>query len=386
MKIPLVAAFTLAALSLPASLSAEIPPYITDADIVQGEPLIVVGRLRPESIEYMEEKAPDGVRRWQYHALLTVESVVRGSLEEVEIPLVIEYGIEPKVGGPHGLWREDYLQLTSEDRGKLKGQPISISGNRVGSSLLVSDAAENNLWFLRQVEIPGGGSRLGLKGAHDLQPLELRDYFMAYLSADPEAAVAEQVRRNPALAERAKELLDSGPVERAMKIQDSAERAEKLVSLYTTSAHRAAYQARKGVVDAGLAAGAALLRLFPTLDPEQDWRMREDVLKLLGEIGCREAVPLFLEILTEQERFWSREELQPEWWNDVEDERTAERRLRYGIALSTVHALRGLGDPRAREAMERTLQLWERPNSETFQIAEQCRLYLQALANQEARD
>lgn len=262
MKVPLaVMAALVAALSLPVASSAGMSTYVPDHKIVEGNPLIVIARLRPESIEYLPEQEPSGGWRWQYRALLAVESVLRGHVKEGEIPILIEYGIEPKVGGPYGLWRDDYLRLTPESRETLKDQPVSVYAGRstfADWDPLVSDAAESNLWFLRQVETPGGGSQLGLKGAFDLQPLELRDYFMAYLSADPETEVAAQVRRNPALAERAQEFLDHRQIERALKIQDPADRAEKLIALYAlyaTKSPRAAYEVREGIVAAGMAAG-----------------------------------------------------------------------------------------------------------------------------------
>src|SRR5262245_30617772 len=99
MRMPLAVVPALAAaLLLPATSSAGIPPYVPDHEIVQGNPVIVVASLRPESIEYLPHQTPDGVSSWQYRAILDVESVLKGRLEQVEVPILLEYGVEPKVG------------------------------------------------------------------------------------------------------------------------------------------------------------------------------------------------------------------------------------------------------------------------------------------------
>src|SRR5262245_36415750 len=86
MRMPLaVVAALVAALALPAASSAGIPPYVPDHKIVEGNPLIVVASLRPESIEYLPHQTPDGVSSWQYRAILDVESVLKGRLEKVAV-------------------------------------------------------------------------------------------------------------------------------------------------------------------------------------------------------------------------------------------------------------------------------------------------------------
>src|SRR5215831_5159699 len=70
-------------------------PCYEDITVVQRSELIVVGRLERGSIV----SASPGQGFSQYHARLAITKVLKGSLEEAEIPVIIYHGLTPLVAG-----------------------------------------------------------------------------------------------------------------------------------------------------------------------------------------------------------------------------------------------------------------------------------------------
>src|SRR5947208_2374335 len=67
-----------------------------DWDVVERSQLIVVGRLKPESIERVPHShKPDEGASWEHHALLLVDEVLKGKVVVKEMPVVIHYGLDP---------------------------------------------------------------------------------------------------------------------------------------------------------------------------------------------------------------------------------------------------------------------------------------------------
>lgn len=167
-----------------------------DAPVVERSELIVIAHLDKDSIKYVRhEKTGEGGRSWEHHATLVVTEVLKGTLKETQIPIVINYGLDPRVGGR---WLNSDNPDTNAPDPAIPKDRVEIydTGNSAMSfSPVLADAQKDNLWFLRHLggelgRDVGEGS-LGIADPEDVAPLQLKDYFKALLSKD----VDEQVGR-----------------------------------------------------------------------------------------------------------------------------------------------------------------------------------------------
>jgi hypothetical protein len=368
------------ALLSPTLAHAWLRPSCEDATVVERSELIVVGHLKADSIKYVlhERKADEG-RSWEHHATLVISDVLKGSLDSRRIPIIVHYGLSPRVGGISVSHSFDPDQgLSSKDDPKAAIYILDTGNSAMSFSALVSDAGKDNLWFLRKRSgvygrKPGSG-KYGIVDPEDLQPLELKDYFLAYLSKDPELAVKRHMANNPAVAQRAQRYLDHLETHRILKIEDPTQRLEKLLPFYV----KRTPEAREGIISCGMTAGKQLRKIFD--DPERA-DLRDDIIRMWRDIGYKEAVPVLIDLLKKHDRFWAKQELQKGWWNkDVGSEQTRRRRDVYGEVYYGVSALRTFKDRRAKSVIEQTRNRWKAINFDNQQIVEECEAALQELA------
>ena len=350
--------------------AAWLRPTYEDATVVERSELIVVAHLNEGSIQHVphNRKADEG-RSWEHHATLVIAKVLKGKCDKAEIPIVIHYGLTPSVGdGKYA------------PKGALE---IHDTGNsRMGSDPLVKDAREDNLWFLRKRSglygrEPGNGN-FGIVDPEDVQPLQWRDYFLLYLSADPAAAIRNYVQKNPDKAKRAKNYLDHLEVQRILKMEDPENRFAALLPFFlnrTTWNMKA--EARDGIAGCGKTAGLNLMKLFA--DPKHQ-RFRQEIIRLWRDMGYRESAPLLIDLLKQHDRFWATQDLQAGWWNDFSNGALTERRRDiYGEVYTAAYTLRSFRDPLAKEALELTKKRWQALNFENKQIVEECEAALREL-------
>ena len=227
--------------------------------------------------------------------------------------------------------------------------------------LPVKDARADNLWFLRRRSgysgrEPGNGD-YGIVDPEDLQPIALKNYFLAYLAADTEAAVRRAMERDPAVVKRGQRFLDRQEIHRILKLDDPRGRVERLLPYLLKGLGSGYYfEARQGIVGCGPVAGPAL---WPVYREPRTSFLREDVITMWGELGYRDCVPELIALLKEHDRFWTAQNLEADWWNrDVAGTNTGRRRDVWSEDLNTVRALGRIGDPRARPAIEAALHRW----------------------------
>jgi hypothetical protein len=359
-------------------------PY-EDAMIVGRSELIVVGRLLPESIRYVpHRRQPDRGASWEHHATLAVSEVLKGTCSQAQVPIIIHYGLDLKVGGY--MLRDGFRRDARggrEDYPKDRIEIIDTGSSARTDVPLVEDAGKDNLWFLRRRSgrygrQPGTG-KPGIIDPEEVQPLALKPYFLCYLSDDPEPAVRAYAAKDPAVADRAKKYLDHLEIQRVLRMEDPAERFDRLLPFYLRRFTWGMKQeARAGVVSCGAIAGTRLKAVFD--DPGYT-HLREDIIRIWHDLGYREITPLLIELLERHDRFWARQNLKESWWNtDVGSALTRRRRQVYGEVYYTVVALRSFRDPRAKEALELTERRWEAIKFDNPQIVEECRAALDALA------
>jgi hypothetical protein len=354
-----------------------------DADVVARSEQIVVARVQEGSIR--REPLRDGLTgaaAYIHHAMLSVTEVIKGDLKETQIPIIIHYGLLPVVRGktrPAGAPRDIRGRRGDEAEGSIR---IGDMATHSFAPLAVEDARTDNLWFLRRRSgyfgrEPGQGD-YGIVDPEDLQPLALKGYFLAYLSAEPEAAVHRAIARDPAVAGRGQRFLDRQEVHRLLAIDDPRRRVERLLPHFLKGLGSGEYfEARSGIVGCGQVAGSALWSVYR--DPRSSF-LREDVIRMWGEIGYRGCVPELIILLKEHDRFWAAQDLEADWWNrDVYGTRTGKRRDVWCEDLSAVRALGRIGDPAARPVVEAVRRRWDAFAFEPRGIVEACDEALRSL-------
>ncbi len=349
------------------------PPY-EDATVVGRSELIVVAHLKEGSIvKVSHEGSPVAGASWEYHAKLEISTVLKGKCDAKEIPLVIHYGLSA-------------VDQSEEKDSPRKGIQIIDTGGSKRSDIPVKDAGTDNLWFLRKRSgiygrEPGTGN-FGVVDPEDLQPLELKPYFLCYLSDNLEAGVKEYIRKNPATAERGKSYLDHLEVQRILKTDDPAKRYDALLPFFLnqTSWDMKA-EARDGIVACGDFAGGRLKEVFN--DPKRH-NLRYTIIRMWRDMGYRPIAPFLIDLLVQHDRFWKDQDLKKGWWNDWSDPKLTRRRQDiYGEVYGAVYTLRSFGDPKAKDALEMTRKRWSAINFDNPQIVEECDAALRELAAKE---
>jgi hypothetical protein len=405
------------AVILPTPALAWLRAYYEDAIVVERSEAIVVARLKRDSIKYVpHQRKPHEGRSWEHHAILIVSEVLKGKLEEREIPIVIHYGLTPVVGGH--VKRDGFMMNYRRFRKDYPKDVIEIfdtGSSAMSFSPCLTDAGKDNLWFLRKRSgffgrEPGTGN-FGIVDPQDVQPLSLKDYFLSYLAKDPEKAVTDYVAKHPDRAKRAERYLDHLEIERILKIADQKIRVERLLP-YLAKHHSYGFrpEAEMGILACRGTAGPILERAFRETDQEslrvdiiRTWGklryqpcadallaifgdpahrgLRSDIIQTWGKLKYRGCVDVLTSLLKQHDDFWSGQELENGWWNaDLGSELTQERRDTYGEVYNAVIALREIDDPRAREVIELTKRRWKAINFLNPQIVVACERALETLA------
>lgn len=373
-------------LTMATSGLAEMRVVYGDATIVERSELIVVGHLDVKSIKHIpHEKKPNEGRSWEHHARLIIKEVLKGECETNEIPITIHYGLDPIVGGY--VKRDGFMMDIRHHRKDYPTNRVEImdTGNSVISFMpLVEDAAADNLWFLqRRNGVYGrelGKGDFGIADPGELQPLELKDYFLCYLAYNSRQAVEKYGASHPEIRQRSKPYFDHLEVQRILKISDPGARFDALLPYYLKGqSWDNKREARAGIVSCGIIAGERLVAVFN--DPARE-NHRQDIILLWRDVNYTEVAPLLIKLLVEHDKFWARQELTNGWWNaGAGSELTQRRRNIYGEVYYAVSALRSFNDPRSREAIELTKKRWETIQSDNPQILDECNAALKSLPN-----
>jgi hypothetical protein len=354
-----------------------------DHVVVERSDLIVAGFLRESSITYVPHQNRAGlVESWEHHASVVVTEVIKGQTHEKEIPIVIHYGLAPKVGGKflcpgYGMSTstKGWLDTISRKYGILEPVEIWDTGSSAfGSKPVVADAGGVNLWFLRKLPSlwgqNGGRRNFGVTDPEDIQPFEFKNYFLAYLSKGPEKAVKEQLKKNPNVAKRAQRYLNHLEIERIAKIPDVNDRVGKLLPYYVRNIRwQGKNEAREAIIACGEIAGPYLRTAYD--DPNLA-HVRRDIIRVWGATKYRGCVPLLIELLKECDNFWAGQKLTNDWWNNDPDPQRKIRRAAYEKVCYSVIALREINDSRAKDAIELTKRRWASINFDNPQILDEC--------------
>jgi hypothetical protein len=378
-RVPICAVFGLLVIAFPSPAGAWLRDFFEDAQVVGRSTLIVVGAIKPGSIQYVAHPPAAGMS-WEHRATLIVRRVLKGKCEQKEIPVTIHYGLTPLIGGHFehegtgfndfrpGRVDPDSIQIWDTGNSAQSGQPV------------VEDARHDYLWLLRRrSEMPGirwdGPNNYGVIDPEDMQPLRFEDYLMCYLAADPESAVRAQLQKQPEIADRALRYLQHCEVQRIIAESDAARRVERLIPFAFREAQWGFNaEARKAIVEAGSVGGPYLMGVF---QDTRDSQTRQDVIRLWGQIRYDGCVDTLAKLLEDHDQFWGREKLEPGWWKSMDG--SAHAKYRNDMRSETyyaVWALGEIGDSSATEAVRHTRRRWPDMNLDDHQIVDECDSYL----------
>lgn len=376
------------------SVQAETRAEYEDAIVSQRSELIVIGTLRHDSIQYQQHnrKAGDGAS-WEHHGVLIITEVLKGRIAQKDLidqenkegidqenkegelgrlPIVLHYGLTPVVGG----------KVNRPTFGiNIRGSDDSYPADRVdivdtaGNSMepLENVGAKPHIWFLRKKIRRIGGQpdlgRFGIVDPEDVQSVDLRHYFLGYLSDDPEHVLRTLIKKQPKLAARTQSYLDHCAVQRAIAIKDPRERVEKLTPYFLK---RTQWQMKSEAADAiaasGKSGGEKLLVIF---DDPQYVHLRQTIILMWRDMNYEPVGKMLIGLLEEHDKFWAEQELGEDWWNAQGD--LAERRRQiYGEVYYGVCTLRTLDNPDARAVIKLTHDRWKQINFSNDQIVEEC--------------
>ncbi len=373
----------------PDAALAWLRPHFEDATVVERSELIVVAHIKEGSIEHIPRETPvTATTIWGYRAVLVITEVLKGNCDKKKIPIILHHGLTPAVGG---YAKEDGHVLTlgafMEDY-PADAVGIFDTGGAWGGSPLVKDAREDNLWFLRRRSglygrEPGTGD-YGIVDPQDLQPLELKEYFLMYLTDNPEPLVKNYVREQTYKVSRGQRYLDHLEIQRILAISDPEERFEKLLPfLLNRTRWNMTSEARDGIISCGNVAGEKLMDLFDNPDYK---RIRIDIIEIWRKVGYKEAIPTLLELLKRHDRFWAEQNLKKGWWNEnPNSELTLQRREICSEDSETLYVLNALGafqDPKARELLDTIYARWKSFDGEGGSILQACEYLLRELAKE----
>jgi len=380
--IMLLTGLAMALMACPAS--AWLRPIYEDAIVVERSELIVIGHLKQGSIKHVpHSKKPNEGASWEHHARLVVTEVLKGKTNEKEIPIVIHYGLTPVVGGY--VKRESFMINRKGGRTDYPTNIVEVfdTGNSAVSFMpLVKDAREDNIWFLRrQSGIYGreeGTGDLGIVDPEDLRPIELRKYFMAYLSDEREAEIQRHQWVMSDTQRRAQRYLDHLAVQRVLEMTNTTKRLESLKHYYhKRQSWNMKQEAREAIIAAGDDAAPLLMKMLN--DPQLS-KHRGDVILLLREINYLDAALRLVELLQSHNKFWRAAPMIDGRWNHGETPEDQKTRSRiYTEVYYGAYALAKLGDARAAPVIRETKRQWQKKGFESDQIVEECDRFLRKL-------
>jgi hypothetical protein len=356
-------------------------PY-SDTDVVQRSDLIIIAHVKEGSIVYVPHTMHDGGMIWEHHATLLVTEVIKGAWHDKELPIIIYYGLGPVVwngendpSSPHPFSEsgvEKYLGPTSiiyiEDSGGRSGR---VSG----------DIRKDQIWFLRprtdkspRFEGDQPADALGIEDPQDIQPLELKPYFRAFLTGHLEEKLKEYAVGASPLAIRSKVHLDHLKMEEILKEPNLTKRTEALLPFFliTDEGKEGPTQseARFKLQSCGQTGAARLVQIFK--DPKYE-AMQSEIMLVWSNSDYNDAVPILINFLQTENRYWAHQTLAER--RDLRDDVTTTAQVRSRNRMSSaLFCLKMLGDPRSKLILEETKEFWKKlfPESDGANMTREC--------------
>jgi hypothetical protein len=355
--------------------AAFLPLYRADSDVAARAELIVVGRIKEGSVEYVPVEKKWGERTVNAcypRAQLIINEVAQGKLTEKEIVVWFPHSAMPVVEGKFD-W--DYGNAAGKRKVRLRGDHCrnSIQFGTLNSSFYpredIRDLREAHVWFLASHGgLPGmKADQRGwcLDSWEDIQLLGLKNYFVAYRAAEPKQALVAQLPNYPDRADIIHGYVDYLDAVAAGRVADPRERAARLLPWlfrgHLASMDKlgslelsAAETAENGLIAAGDPAGQLL---STELAKAKTGDGRRRIIDVLGEMKYAPAVGELVRLLSEDNNVWNNPPRGG--FNVLADPENRDRfHESFHEIQFIVQALGKIGDRKAMPAIRETLKRW----------------------------
>ena len=358
----------------------------TDEQVVAEAQWIILARIKEGSMRRVPLTQDS---TWEHQVILTVTEVLKGPSAPREIPVTIHYGLDVLVSG-----------LLTNGRRWMAGQPevpagtVDIVDHGGMAGLLTMDIRKDHLWFLAPRDGRGRNGlppAMGITEPGEIQTTDFKPFYQALLSDKIEEALKKLANDGTPAGRRALELVNCEEVRQIALLPDRSERVRRLMPIFLMEPifSRRPSGARGELTKCGSMASRALLPYFHSSgDPDvrskiigfwTEMKAAEmaDVLipfyrdpghrplhgpirELWSTIHFTGAEPLMIEVLEQEERYWSLQALPNRVWDDnFTDEKMYFQRS--DSRQRILNAVKYLGQVGTQEQSIQVLQkVWER--------------------------
>ena len=395
-RIRLALVFSLVFFLASASALGEIWIASADGQVVERADVIVVGRIKPDSITYVHHTAtnPAHGHSWEHHLTLIVSRSIKGELPKGEHRIIVHFGLTPCVGG-HA--KQANWERNLPDRSK---DVIEI----VGSAMRQfppgpeDDLRQDHVWLLRRGRAGGPVAKatrdagresgdkpatapekaimLGVREIQDIQRVERLEYLQLYLRKDPETALRRHIQEHPKDAVRVLPYLRHLAVQRAIADPDPAKRVERLIPYFSSYVLYCGHdEAGDGIEAAGEVAIPYLAAMLH--DSGLYESRRTQVILMLGRIGSTRAVPVLVDLVKRQSDAL-------EWVTQAGT--SVEEKLKHPNTVRQLHELQSaiyslgrVGDKKQSPLVRGVIDRWSKILDKDSEFLEYCRGALKRL-------
>ena len=158
--------------------------HFSDEVVVSRAELIVVGRIKADSIVFIPHKIKDGGKSWEYHADLLIDEILKGQMSASSIAVCIHYGLDPLIGG-----HAEHQDISFDYRFGRKNYPKDVieifdTGNSSESFAPISgDIRKKHIWLLHHALSTSytDSVLIGIEDPEDIQPLSRKTELSRYV-------------------------------------------------------------------------------------------------------------------------------------------------------------------------------------------------------------
>ena len=204
---------------------------LADDKLVEASELIVIARLKEDSIRLVRHLPENGGRgsSWHTEVVIEVKDVLKGKTEKGELPVTIHYGLDLAVGGKTA--SESSFQLGEMYR--TGGQEVTLWDFGGVVYPVCRDIRQKHVWFLRPKFLNAsegtGAKALGISEPQEIEPAAVQPYIQALLQTPSEPALRKLAQDNTEAGTRAGDFLGLRELEGIDAEKDAAKRFALLV-------------------------------------------------------------------------------------------------------------------------------------------------------------
>ena len=158
-------------------------PY-SDAEIVSRAELIVVGKIKVDSIVLVPHQTKNRGASWEHHVTLLISDVLKGRVSTNSMIVSIHYGLDPVVGGySSNQFRYFNVRGLSTNYPKDVVEVFDTGNSAMSFKPITGDIRTDHIWLLRHIQTPShdDSDMIGVRDPEDIQPMRKKEELLKYL-------------------------------------------------------------------------------------------------------------------------------------------------------------------------------------------------------------